>query len=73
MLGTSDAWSNSHLSTRTSEPPYYIVDCWISLHTGRLIKRIHPCYFCEMVFQYYISHKIKELQNVIEILWPKCA
>ena len=29
MLGTSDAWSTSHSSRRTSEPAYYIVDCRI--------------------------------------------
>ena len=29
MLGTSDAWSTRNLSRRTSEPAYYIVDCWI--------------------------------------------
>ena len=29
MLGTSDAWSMSHLSHRPSEPAYYIVDWWI--------------------------------------------
>ena len=28
-LGTSDAWSTSHLSHRPSEPAYYIVDCRI--------------------------------------------
>ena len=27
MLGTSDACLTSHLSFRTSEPDYYIVDC----------------------------------------------
>jgi hypothetical protein len=31
MLGTSDAWSTSHSSQRTSEPAYYIVDCQISI------------------------------------------
>ena len=30
ILGTSDAWSTSHLSQRTSEPAYYIIDCQIS-------------------------------------------
>ena len=30
ILGTSDAWSTSHLSQRTSKPVYYIVNCWIS-------------------------------------------
>ena len=30
MLGTSDSWSTSHSSQRTSEPAYYIVDCRIS-------------------------------------------
>ena len=29
MLGTSDAWSTSHLSQRTSKPAYYILDWWI--------------------------------------------
>ena len=29
MLGTSGAWSTSHLSQRTSKPAYYIVDCQI--------------------------------------------
>ena len=29
MLGTSDAWSTSHLSWQTSKPVYYIVDCRI--------------------------------------------
>ena len=29
ILGTSDAWSTSHLSQRTSEPAYYILDCRI--------------------------------------------
>ena len=28
MLGTSDAWSTSHLSQQPSKPAYYIVDCW---------------------------------------------
>ena len=30
MLGTSDAWSMSRSSQRTTEPAYYIVDCQIS-------------------------------------------
>ena len=30
ILGTSDAWSMSHLSRRTSKLAYYIVDCRIS-------------------------------------------
>ena len=29
MLGTSDTWSTSHSSQRTSEPAYCIVDCQI--------------------------------------------
>ena len=29
ILGTSDAWSTSHLSQQTSQPVYYIVDCQI--------------------------------------------
>ena len=29
ILGTSDAGLTSHLSQQTSEPAYYIVDCWI--------------------------------------------
>ena len=29
ILRTSDAWSMSHLSQRTSKPAYYIVDCQI--------------------------------------------
>ena len=29
VLGTSDAWSTSHLSHRAREPAYYIVDCRI--------------------------------------------
>ena len=28
-LGTSDAWSTSHLFQQTSEPVYYIADCRI--------------------------------------------
>ena len=32
MLGTSDAWSMSHLSQQTSKKPaYYVVDCRISV------------------------------------------
>ena len=30
MLGTSDAWSTSHLSHGTSKPACHIVDCQIS-------------------------------------------
>ena len=30
MLGTSDAWSMTHLSRQTSKPPYYNVDIGIS-------------------------------------------
>ena len=30
MLGTSDAWSMSHLSHPPSKPAYYIEDCRIS-------------------------------------------
>jgi hypothetical protein len=30
ILGTSDAWSTSHLSQGTSKPAYYILDCRIS-------------------------------------------
>ena len=33
MLGTSDAWSTSHLSQQPSKPAYYIVDCQI-LHAS---------------------------------------
>ena len=29
ILGTSDAWTTSHLSQGTSKPAYYIVDCRI--------------------------------------------
>ena len=29
ILGTSDAWSTSHLSQQTSKPEYYILDCRI--------------------------------------------
>ena len=29
MLGTSDAWSTSHLSRQTSEVAYFILDCRI--------------------------------------------
>ena len=29
MLGTSEAWSMSHLSLQATEPVYYIVDCRI--------------------------------------------
>jgi hypothetical protein len=29
ILGTSDAWSMSHLSQQTSEPAYNILDCRI--------------------------------------------
>ena len=29
ILGTSDAWSMSHLSQRPSKPAYYIEDCRI--------------------------------------------
>ena len=32
MLGTSDDWSMSHLSKRTSKPANYIVDCRILKH-----------------------------------------
>ena len=30
ILGTSDAWSMSHLAYRPSNPVYYIEDCQIS-------------------------------------------
>ena len=30
ILGTSDAWSMSHLAHRSSDPAYYIEDCQIS-------------------------------------------
>ena len=36
MLGTSDAWSTSHLSQRTREPAFYIVDCQISNINGNI-------------------------------------
>ena len=35
ILGTSVAWSTSHLSQRTNEPAYNIVDCRISY--GKLV------------------------------------
>ena len=40
MLGTSDAWSTSHLSQHPSEPVYYIVDCRIFTLILRLIRDI---------------------------------
>ena len=58
MLGTSDAWSRSHLSQRTSEPVHYIVDCRISssllelssLDTWAIIIRglyiLYPIFYC---------------------------
>ena len=33
ILGTSDAWSMSRSSQRTSNPAYYIEDCRISVIT----------------------------------------
>ena len=32
ILGTSDAWSTSHLSHQPSELAYYIIDCRISTY-----------------------------------------
>ena len=41
MLGTSDAWSTSHLSQQRSKPAYYIVDCRISDSIQNLNFRLH--------------------------------
>ena len=41
MLGTSDAWLMSHLSKRTSNPTYHIVDCrisWICVGAGEIAQ-----------------------------------
>ena len=34
ILGTSDAWSMSHLSHPPSDQAYYIEDCWIFVQTN---------------------------------------
>ena len=41
MLGTSDAWSTSHVSKQTIKPAYYIVDCWISKAHRTTIPRVY--------------------------------
>ena len=43
MLGTSDAWWMSHLFQQTSEPVYYIVDCWITSHL-QMMNRLEPLF-----------------------------
>ena len=40
ILGTSDAWSTSHLSQQTSEPAYYIVDCRIVQHKLHMVEGV---------------------------------
>ena len=42
MLGTSDAWSTSHVSKQTIKPAYYIVDCWISNLNLFIVETIQP-------------------------------
>ena len=39
MLGTSDAWSTSHLSQQPNEPAYCIVDCRI-LGLSIVVRRL---------------------------------
>ena len=40
VLGTSDTWSMSRLSDRSSKPAYYIVDCRISERCNALRRHI---------------------------------
>ena len=40
MLGSSDAWSPSHLSQQTSKTAYYIVDCRIFNSNFSLVFRM---------------------------------
>ena len=49
MLGTSDAWSTSHLSQLTSEPAYYIVDSQI--HSDEYFH--HHVYFFIAMFIWF--------------------
>ena len=58
MLGTSDTCSMIHLSQRTSEPSYYIIDCWISIKTFEKVA----CYNSQQK-----SHK-KETRNLFKCL-----
>ena len=58
ILGISDAWMTSHLSQRTSEPEYYIVDCRI-LHQ----LKGFPTKFFEIpavLFQWRMGHSSKD-------------
>ena len=54
MLGTSDAWSTSHLSHRSSEPAYYIVDCRILIWLRCLYKNLNSLIW--QGWQYNLSH-----------------
>ena len=58
MLGTSDAWSTSHLSKQTSEPAYYVVDC-------RIFGWLFRTQGTEIIYQIAGSSKAKDLS----LLW----
>ena len=49
ILGTSDAWTTSHLSQPTSKPAYYIVDCMI---LNRVKNALPEFFFVQCVLNY---------------------
>ena len=56
ILGISNGWSMSHLSQGTSEPAYYIVDCWISRkYRTRALKRRRQWGRRGVIFFYYCA------------------
>ena len=63
MFGTSDAWSTSHSSQRTSKPAYSIVDCRI------LIESETKGFSLEKTYRWTMG-KIKA-QILLEVNWKE--
>ena len=69
MLGTSDAWSTSHLSQQTSEPAYYTVDCRIFCNPPvNVFKRLN-----EVFAQFVLEKDSSLMMSRLKLLQSRLA
>ena len=77
MLGTSDTRWTSHLSKRTSNPAYYIVDCRISGDVIIITKRTRVTLTtCNNSHDPYINYKAEPAQPLEKLSYSelrRCA
>ena len=64
MLGTSDTWSTSHLSKRTSEQAYYVISSDFKIHPETLQFTISQTTFLSCCFPVEIVKLLAKLLQV---------